>query len=76
MPLCKCSLPNDMKGSVKHRECLLQQNHSGLHLIRIYSENYLLWRSLDECFCNKIPCECFITESITETEAKKLIQNN
>ncbi|GEM_PF-5164417 len=73
MSLCKCLLPNDMKGSVRHRECLLQQNHTGLHLIRIYSGNYLLWWPLDECFCNKIPCECFITESITEIEAKKLI---
>ncbi len=72
---CDCLLPNDLDGTVSNRECLLNKNHRGLHLVKVGNGDYLLWYSLDECFCNKTPCECFIFQNITEAEAKKLLDD-
>ena len=71
---CNHSLPNNLDGNVSSRECLLRSNHKGNHLIRSNYGNYFLWYPLDECFCNRVPCECFTFKNITKDEAQKLLK--
>ena len=71
---CNHLLPNNLGGRVSNRECLLQQNHKDYHLAKTNNGNYILWYSLDECFCNKVPCQCFGFLKIAEAEAQKLLK--
>ena len=70
---CNCLLPSDLDGRVDNRGCLFQQGHQDNHLVTTNDGNYILWYPLDECFCDKIPCECFTFQNITEAEAHKLL---
>ncbi len=70
---CDKLLPNNLDGSISKRECLLDLNHKSLHLVQLDDGQYLTWYPLDECFCGKMPCECFTYRFITEAEAQRLL---
>ncbi len=56
-------------------ECIRMRAHFGPHLVKTPDGKYYIWESEDDCGCCEIddPDRCFICGEISETEAKKLM---
>lgn len=73
-PGSRISIGDDEDG-----ECLLKEGHEGWHLVKT-SEEYHLWQPQEEycrdskdkiCGCEYI--ECYVSQHITDAEAKKIL---
>ncbi len=80
---CACLLPSHdifhVPPDTMPPECLLKEHHDERHLCRLYNGRFLRWEPDDECTtCEETYgyCDCYVSDEISEVEAKKMIEDS